>query len=120
MAHWEIVAWREIPAMVEVRDDAGQVTLPLSEKFQTLIDSLAMQLGMQDEAAYLEQWARLPGGAVAADEPRRPADDLNRGGAHRSVRRGRSASRRNSPRFRRRFTSSSYDWVRMMRSNCAR
>jgi cvfA/B/C family virulence factor len=62
VARWEIVAWREIPAMVEVRDDAGQVTLPLSEKFQTLIDSVAMQLGMQDEAAYLEQWARLPGG----------------------------------------------------------
>jgi hypothetical protein len=62
VARWEILAWREIPAMVEVRDDAGQVTLPLSEKFQSLIDSVAMQLGMQDEAAYLEQWAKLPGG----------------------------------------------------------
>ena len=62
MARWEIVAWREIPAMVEVRDDAGQVTLSLSEKFQALIDSVAMQLGMQDEAEYLEHWARLPGG----------------------------------------------------------
>ena len=62
MARWEIVAWRDIPAMVEARDDTGQVTLSLSEKFQTLIDSVAMQLGMQDEAAYLEQWARLPGG----------------------------------------------------------
>src|SRR2546430_17538992 len=48
--------------MVEARDDAGQVTLSLSEKFQTLIDSVAMQLGLQDEAAYLEHWARLPGG----------------------------------------------------------
>ena len=62
MARWEIVAWRDIPAMVEARDDVGQVTLSLSEKFQSLIDSVAMQLGMQDEAAYLEQWARLPGG----------------------------------------------------------
>jgi Virulence factor len=62
MARWEIVAWRDIPAMVEVRDDAGQVTLSLSDKFQSLIDSVAMQLGMQDEAAYLEHWARLPGG----------------------------------------------------------
>jgi hypothetical protein len=62
VARWEIVAWREIPAMVEVRDAAGQVTLSLSDKFQSLIDSVAMQLGMQDEAAYLEQWARLPGG----------------------------------------------------------
>jgi cvfA/B/C family virulence factor len=62
VARWEILAWREIPAMVEARDDAGQVSLPLSEKFQSLIDSVAMQLGMQDEAAYLEQWAKLPGG----------------------------------------------------------
>jgi hypothetical protein len=62
VARWEILAWREIPAIVEVHDDAGQVTLPLSEKFQSLIDSVAMQLGMQDEAAYLEQWTKLPGG----------------------------------------------------------
>jgi hypothetical protein len=62
MARWEIVAWREIPAMVEVRDDAGQLTLSLSEKFQALIDSVAMQLALDDEAAYLEQWAKLPGG----------------------------------------------------------
>ena len=62
MAHWEIVAWRDIPAVVEARDDAEQVTLSLSDKFQSLIDSVAMQLGMQDEAAYLEQWARVPGG----------------------------------------------------------
>ena len=58
MARWEIVAWRDIPAMVEARDDAGQVTLSLSEKFQTLIDSVAMQLGLQDSDAYLEQWTR--------------------------------------------------------------
>ncbi len=62
MARWEIVAWRDIPAMVEARDDGGQVTLPLSEKFQSLIDSVAMQLGLQEESAYLEQWARMPGG----------------------------------------------------------
>src|SRR5262249_27484424 len=39
-----------------------QVTLSLSDKFQALIDSVAMQLGLEDEAAYLEHWARLPGG----------------------------------------------------------
>jgi len=62
VARWEIVAWRDIPAMVEARDGGEQVTLPLSDKFQSLIDSVAVQLGLQDEAAYLEQWARLPGG----------------------------------------------------------
>ena len=62
MARWEIVAWREIPASVEVTDDSGQVTLSLSERFQALIDSVAMQLDLQEEDAYLEHWARLPGG----------------------------------------------------------
>src|SRR6267378_8042348 len=46
-----------------------------------------------------------------------PADDLDRRRGHRSVRRGRSDSLRNSPRVRRRFTRSSYEDVRMMRSN---
>jgi cvfA/B/C family virulence factor len=62
VARWEIVAWREIPASVEVSDDSGQITLSLSERFQALIDSVAMQLDLQDEDAYLEHWARLPGG----------------------------------------------------------
>ena len=62
MARWEIVAWQDIPAAVEVRDEAGQVTLQLSERFQALIDSLAMQQGLEGSDAYLEQWCKLPGG----------------------------------------------------------
>ena len=62
MARWEIVAWQDIPAAVEVRDDAGQVTLQLSERFQALIDSVAMQQGLEGSDAYLEQWRTLPGG----------------------------------------------------------
>lgn len=62
MARWEIVAWQDIPAAVEVRDDAGQVTLQLSERFQALIDSAAMQQGLEASDAYLEQWRKLPGG----------------------------------------------------------
>ncbi|HXU90748.1 MAG TPA: hypothetical protein VFQ62_18040, partial [Methylomirabilota bacterium] len=46
MARWEIVAWQEIPAAVEATDDGGQVTLQLSERFQALIDSVAMQQGL--------------------------------------------------------------------------
>ena len=62
MARWEIVAWQDIPAAVEVRDDAGQMTLQLSERFQALIDSVAMQQGLEGSDAYLEQWRKLPGG----------------------------------------------------------
>ena len=59
--------------MVEARDDAGQVTLSLSERFQQLVDSLAMQQGIHAEDAYLEHWRRAaaeerPGSARAAGE----------------------------------------------------
>ena len=56
MARWEIVAWRDIPAAVEAIDEGGQVTLQLSERFQALIDSIAMQQGLEGSDAYLEQW----------------------------------------------------------------
>jgi hypothetical protein len=59
MARYRVIAWQEIPAAVEARDGAGQVTLQLSERFQTLIDSLAMQLGLADSDAYLEHWRDL-------------------------------------------------------------
>ena len=61
MATYRIIAWRNIPAAVEVRDGAGQVTLPLSERFQSLIDSAAMQLGLHDNDAYLEHWGAIEG-----------------------------------------------------------
>jgi len=44
--------------MVEARDAAETITRPLSDRFQQLIDSVAMQLGLQDQDAYLDLWAR--------------------------------------------------------------
>jgi hypothetical protein len=77
MASYRIVAWKDIPASVEARDGAEHVTLQLSERFQALIDSLAMQLEAHAEDAYLEHWgstdgeragsAREVGAAVAAE-----------------------------------------------------
>ena len=77
MARYRIIAWKDIPASVEARDDADQVTLQLSERFQALIDSLAMQGGAHDQDAYLEHWgstdgersgsAREVGAAIAAE-----------------------------------------------------
>jgi len=58
VATYQIVAWRDIPASVEARDGTASVTLQLSERFQALIDSVAMQLGLQDSDAYLEAWTR--------------------------------------------------------------
>ena len=68
MATYRIVAWRGVPASVEASDPSETVTRPLSERFQMLIDSAAMQLGIHESDAYIEQWTRgedqeRPGGA---------------------------------------------------------
>ena len=60
MASYRIIAWKDIPASVEARDAQDAVTLQLSERFQALIDSVAMQLGLHDDA-YLEQWMATDG-----------------------------------------------------------
>jgi len=58
MAKYRIVAWRGVPASVEATDSTETVTRPLSERFQMLIDSAAMQLGIHESDAYIEQWTR--------------------------------------------------------------
>ena len=58
MATYQIVAWKGIPASVEARDEAETVTVALSERFQMLIDSVAMQLGLHDSDAYIDLWSR--------------------------------------------------------------
>ena len=58
MASYQIVAWKGIPASVEARDGADTVTVNLSERFQMLIDSVAMQLGLHDSDAYIDLWTR--------------------------------------------------------------
>ena len=70
MATYQIIAWRDVPAMVEARDATETVTRPLSDRFQQLIDSVAMQLGLQDEDAYLGLWAR----SEAQERPGSAAD----------------------------------------------
>jgi hypothetical protein len=58
MASYRIVFWRNIPASVEVSDGSQTVTRQLSERFQMLIDSVAMQLGLHGSEAYIEAWDR--------------------------------------------------------------
>jgi len=65
VATYEIIAWREIPAVVEARDGGQSVTRPLSERFQALIDAVAMQLGIERSDAYLAEWTR----SAAAERP---------------------------------------------------
>jgi hypothetical protein len=70
MATYEVISWKGIPAVVEARDATDGVTRPLSERFQALIDSAAMQLGLEGSDAYLEQWTR----SVPEERPGSPGD----------------------------------------------
>jgi Virulence factor len=59
VATYHIIAWKGIPASVEARDEDGAtVTVALSDRFQMLIDSVAMQLDLHDSDAYIDLWAR--------------------------------------------------------------
>ena len=58
MARYRIVHWREIPALVEADDGDRTVRRPLSARFQTLIDAVAMQAGATEAEAYLEGWGQ--------------------------------------------------------------
>jgi hypothetical protein len=58
VATYRIVAWKGIPASVEAEDGRDAVTRQLSDRFQMLIDSVAMQLGLDGSEAYIELWSR--------------------------------------------------------------
>ena len=58
MASYQIIAWKDVPAMVEARDGSETITRQLSDRFQQLIDSAAMRLGRDDQDAYLDLWTR--------------------------------------------------------------
>jgi hypothetical protein len=58
MASYEVISWRGVPTVIEVRDADGTVTRSLSDRFQALIDSAATQLGLSESEEYLDAWAR--------------------------------------------------------------
>jgi hypothetical protein len=60
VARYRIIRWKGIPSLVEADGPAGTVRMPLSQRFQDLIDGLAMREGATDSGAYLEGWAQDP------------------------------------------------------------
>ena len=56
MATYRIIYWKDIPAMVVAKDQAEVVKLSLTDRFQALIDNVAMRLDLVEDDAYLEQW----------------------------------------------------------------
>ena len=67
MARYRIIRWNEIPSLVEAWDAERAVRIPLSQRFQDLIDAVAMRQGASESEAYLEGWVPDP-------ETERPGD----------------------------------------------
>ena len=56
MAKVTILYWQEIPSLVEARDRSGRHKIELSQRFQELIDLVAMKKKMAGTDEYLIQW----------------------------------------------------------------
>jgi len=69
MARYRLIQWRDLPSLVEAMDGIHTVRVPLSQRFQDLIDALAMREDATESEAYLEGWAPGP-------ETERPGDAL--------------------------------------------
>jgi len=67
MAQYRLIQWRDLPSLVEAMDGLHTVRVPLSQRFQDLIDALAVREGATESEAYLEGWAPGP-------EMERPGD----------------------------------------------
>lgn len=53
-----MIRWKDIPSLVEADGAEGLVRVPLSARFQELIDALAMRDGATETEAYLEGWGQ--------------------------------------------------------------
>ena len=56
MAKVTILYWQEIPSVVEARDRGGRHKIELSQRFQELIDLVAMKKKLAGTDEYLVQW----------------------------------------------------------------
>ncbi len=58
VAKYRILYWKDIPSVVEATAGGDSAEVQLSERFQALIDAVAMKLGLDGSDEYLEQWDR--------------------------------------------------------------
>ena len=60
MAYVRVVYWREIPSLVEAFENGETVRIPLSSRFQELIDLVAMKESASESHDYLDGWRQGP------------------------------------------------------------
>lgn len=77
MAKYQVLYWKDIPSVVEASDGTDTAKIQLSDRFQVLIDAVAMRLGLAGTDAYLDQWEH-------GDEQERPGSpgDVAKAVAH--------------------------------------
>jgi hypothetical protein len=56
MTKYIILNWQDLPSLVEATDDEGNHKIQLSQRFQALIDHVAMESGLMGSDAYLDAW----------------------------------------------------------------
>ena len=82
MARVTILYWQEIPSVVEARDRSGRHKIELSQRFQELIDLVAMKKKMVGTDEYLIQWNK---GAPTEHDGDSEAGGQGRRGGHRGA-----------------------------------
>lgn len=60
MATYRVISWMDIPSLVEAQDGDRTARVPLSQRFQDLIDAVAMRQGATESQAYLDGWQAGP------------------------------------------------------------
>lgn len=58
MADYSVLYWQDLPSVVEAGGRGDKKKVQLSQKFQDLIDLVAMKKGLAGTDAYLEEWSR--------------------------------------------------------------
>ena len=58
MAKVTILYWQDIPSVVEARDRGGRHKVELSQRFQELIDLIAMKKKVMGTDEYLNHWSK--------------------------------------------------------------
>jgi hypothetical protein len=56
MAKYTVLNWQDLPSLVEATDEEGTHKIQLSQRFQALIDHVAMESGLMGSDAYLDAW----------------------------------------------------------------
>ena len=58
MAEYKILYWQDIPSVVEATDGETTYKAQLSQRFQDLIDSVAMRKNLVGTEGYMKEWRR--------------------------------------------------------------